>query len=41
MNILLVFNHGEDIKDERKTTWLVGKKVIETSERKLVLKKYE
>lgn len=29
MNILLVFNHGEDIKDERKTTWLVGKKVIE------------
>lgn len=32
MNILLVFNHEEDIRSERKTVWLVGKKVIETSE---------
>lgn len=40
MNILLVFKHGEDIKGERKTIWLVEKKkVIETSERKLKLKK--
>lgn len=40
MNILLVFNHGEDIKGERKAIWLVEKKkVIETSERKLKLKK--
>lgn len=38
MNILLGFNHGEDIKDERKTVWLVGKKVIET-EWKFVFKK--
>lgn len=34
-NIFLAFNHGEYMKEERKTMRLVEKKIIETSEREL------